>query len=89
MGKAVASIEISSKRIIRREPSRRPHPEAPRFVQRMNPRWDDLAKDWENVYKPELAADQREIPRPAGENAGLQDDAAVPSNLADKTPRSR
>jgi len=41
----------------------------------MNPRWDDLAEDWGNDYKPKPAADQREIPRPAGENAGLRDDA--------------
>jgi hypothetical protein len=42
----------------------------------MNPRWEDLAKDWGDEYKPEpAAADRREIPRPAGENAGLRDDA--------------
>ena len=48
-----------------------------KLIESMNPRWDDLAKDWENVYKPEPAADQREIPRHAGENAGLRDDASV------------
>src|SRR5271154_732206 len=36
----------------------------------------DLPKDWGNEFKPEpAAADRREIPRPAGENAGLRDDA--------------
>jgi len=40
----------------------------------MNPRWEDLAKDWQNVYKPARAG-RAEIPRPAGENAGLRDDA--------------
>src|SRR6202167_1651101 len=48
-----------------------------KLIESMNPRWDDLAKDWENVYKPEPAADQREIPRPAGENAGLRDEALL------------
>jgi putative endonuclease len=43
------------------------------LVESMNPRWEDLAKDWRDVYKP--AADCREIPRPAGEDAGLRDDA--------------
>jgi putative endonuclease len=38
-----------------------------KLVESMNPRWEDLARDW-HVYRP--AADQREIPRPAGENAG-------------------
>ncbi|MFZ0300674.1 MAG: GIY-YIG nuclease family protein [Candidatus Sulfotelmatobacter sp.] len=47
-----------------------------RLIEAMNPRWEDLAKDWGNEYKP-AAADQREIPRPAGENAGLRDDARV------------
>jgi len=46
-----------------------------KLIESMNPRWDDLAKDWQNMYKP--AADQREIPRPAGENAGLRDDPPV------------
>ena len=48
-----------------------------KLIESMNPRWEDLAKNWGNEYKPELAApDQEEIPRPAGENAGLRDDAA-------------
>jgi putative endonuclease len=47
-----------------------------KLIESMNPQWQDLAKDWGNEYKPEpAAADQREIPRPAGENAGLRDDA--------------
>jgi hypothetical protein len=49
----------------------------------MNPRWDDLAKDWGNEYQPEpAAADRREIPRPAGENAGLRDDARATEQKA-------
>jgi putative endonuclease len=49
-----------------------------KLVESMNPRWEDLAKDWGSEYKPEpAAAGQREIPRPAGENAGLRDDATV------------
>jgi hypothetical protein len=48
-----------------------------KLIESMNPRWDDLAKDWENLYKPKPAVDQREIPRPAGKNAGLRDDAGV------------
>ena len=55
-----------------------------KLIESMNSRWDDLAKDWENVYKSEPAADQREIPRPAGEDAGLRDDAVVTSNIAAK-----
>ena len=47
------------------------------LIESMNPRWEDLAKDWGDVYKPDPAADKREIPRPAGENAGLRDDALV------------
>jgi putative endonuclease len=43
------------------------------LIETMNPRWEDLAKAWQDVYKP--ASDRREIPRPAGENAGLRDDA--------------
>jgi putative endonuclease len=47
------------------------------LIESMNPRWEDLAKDWGDVYKPQPAADEREIPCPAGENAGLRDDALV------------
>jgi hypothetical protein len=37
----------------------------------MNPRWEDLAKDWGNEYKPEPAADQQEIPRPLEKTRGF------------------
>jgi hypothetical protein len=47
------------------------------LLESMNPRWDNLAKGWANEYKPEPAADQREIPRPAGETAGPRDDAHI------------
>ncbi len=46
-----------------------------KFIESMNPRWEDLAKDWGNEFKPNTTAVEREIPRPAGENAGLRDDA--------------
>jgi len=39
--------------------------------------WEDLAERWGDIYKPEPRGDAREIPRPAGENAGLRDDASV------------
>jgi putative endonuclease len=46
------------------------------LIESMNPRWEDLARDWQDVYKPtEQCAP--EIPRPAGKNAGLRDDADV------------
>jgi putative endonuclease len=49
-----------------------------KLIESMNPKWDDLAKDWGKEYKPEpAAAGRQEIPRPAGENAGLRDDARV------------
>jgi putative endonuclease len=49
-----------------------------KLIESMNPKWNDLAKDWGNEYKPDqTAAAQPEIPRPAGENAGLRDDARV------------
>ena len=50
------------------------------LIDSMNPRWEDLAQDWQNVYKPE-AVNRREIPRPAGENAGLRDDADIKHNV--------
>jgi len=59
-----------------------------RLIESLNPRWEDLAKDWGREYKP-AATDQREIPRPAGENAGLRDDASVSPYIADKTVGSR
>ncbi len=46
-----------------------------KLIEAMNPRWEDLAKDWQNVYKPEGDSDRWEIPRPAGKDAGLRDDA--------------
>ena len=46
------------------------------LIEAMNLKWEDLAKDWGNEYKPAPAANQREIPRPAGDNAGFRDDAA-------------
>jgi putative endonuclease len=46
-----------------------------RLIESMNPHWHDLAERWGDVYKPDLAGAPREIPRPAGENAGLRDDA--------------
>jgi putative endonuclease len=58
-----------------------------KLIEELNPKWDDLAKDWQNLYKPE-AARSSEVPRPAGANAGLRDDAFL-SNLADKLPHSR
>jgi putative endonuclease len=46
-----------------------------KLIESTNPRWNDLAERWGDVYKPDLAGGPREIPRPAGENAGLRDDA--------------
>lgn len=66
-----------------------------KLIESMNPRWEDLGKDWQDLYKPDHSVDAWEIPRPAGENAGLRDDAnrkadaAVVSNVADKSLRSR
>ena len=61
-----------------------------RLIQSMNPRWEDLALDWQEAYKPSDSATQeslfdesgdapdisvaREIPRPAMKNAGSRDD---------------
>jgi putative endonuclease len=44
-------------------------------IESMNPHWQDLAERWFDLYKPERAGVSPEIPRPAGENAGLRDDA--------------
>jgi putative endonuclease len=41
-----------------------------KLINSMNPKWDDLARDWQSLYKPEATV-RGEIPRPAGENAGL------------------
>ncbi len=40
-----------------------------KLIESMNPRWEDLAKDWGDEHKP-ATADQREVPRPAGEKRG-------------------
>ncbi len=48
-----------------------------KLIESMNPRWHDLAEQWQDIYKPEINEAPREIPRPAGENAGLRDDAAL------------
>jgi putative endonuclease len=45
------------------------------LIESMNPRWEDLAERWQDLYKPLPAVDCNEIPRPADENAGLRDDA--------------
>ena len=41
-----------------------------KMIESMNPLWHDFAAEWQNVYKPEVSGSAREIPRPAGENAG-------------------
>ncbi|HEV2398724.1 MAG TPA: GIY-YIG nuclease family protein [Candidatus Sulfotelmatobacter sp.] len=60
------------------------------LIQSMNPGWQDLARDWQNVYKPDGFC-LTEIPRAAGENAALRDDAFSVKNSgddADKMPPS-
>jgi len=47
-----------------------------RLSESSNPRWADLAERWSDVYNPTEPSSPREIPRPAGENAGLRDDAS-------------
>jgi putative endonuclease len=54
-----------------------------RLIETMNPHWHDLAASWTDFYKPEPMREQhsarvapRQIPRPAGESAGLRNDAA-------------
>jgi len=47
-----------------------------RLIESVNPHWEDLAEGWGEVYKPNVTNDPREIPRPAGESAGLRDDAS-------------
>jgi putative endonuclease len=47
-----------------------------KLIESMNPHWNDLAERWGDVYKPAVTGGTREIPRPAGENAGLRDDAS-------------
>ncbi len=42
-----------------------------RLIESMNPYWHDLAESWADVNKPPgLQGDTRQMPRPAGENAG-------------------
>ena len=36
-----------------------------KLIESMNPHWHDLSERWNDVYKPGLAADTREISRPA------------------------
>jgi putative endonuclease len=45
-----------------------------RLIESVNPHWEDLAERWTEVYRPESAP--RQIPRPAGESAGLRDDTS-------------
>jgi putative endonuclease len=47
-----------------------------KLIESMNPHWEDLAERWSDVYTPQPLNRPREIPRPAGENAGLRDDAS-------------
>ncbi len=55
-----------------------------KLIESMNPHWDDLAERWSDIYKPLRLGDPREIPlgklragsRPAGQNAGLPNDAS-------------
>jgi hypothetical protein len=54
----------------------RPRSKKIRLIESVNPHWEDLAEGWGEVYKPNVTNDPREIPRPAGENAGLRDDAS-------------
>jgi len=42
-----------------------------RLVESTNSRWEDLARGWQNMYKP----DYREIPRALRKSAALRDDA--------------
>jgi putative endonuclease len=51
-----------------------------RLIQSMNPQWEDLARNWQDLYKPGPPACSGEIPRPAGESAGLRDDAINPAS---------
>jgi len=50
-----------------------------RLIESMNPPWYDLAEHWAELYKPECTDSPRQIPRPAGEGAGLRDDALTQS----------
>ena len=46
------------------------------LIMSINPRWEDLGMDWQNIYKPDDLT-RSEIPRPAGKSAELRDDADV------------
>jgi putative endonuclease len=46
-----------------------------KLIESTNPHWNDLAEGWQDIYKPDSNGTPRQIPRPAGENAGLRDDA--------------
>src|SRR2546427_689453 len=46
-----------------------------KLIESMTPHWYDLAERWGEIYKPDVKGAARGIPRPAGENAGLRDDA--------------
>lgn len=61
----------------------------PRLIQSMNPQWDDLAKNRQDLYKPELGVTNREIPRPAGKRGGF---GMTPCNgipIQDVSPKPR
>jgi putative endonuclease len=47
-----------------------------KLIESLNPHWEDLAEQWGEIYMPSVSGVPREIPRPAGENAGLRDDAS-------------
>src|SRR5450432_1505398 len=46
-----------------------------RLIESMKPHWYDLAEHWYDTYRPACTDAPREIPRPAGENAGHPDGA--------------
>ena len=50
------------------------HSKKVKLIETMNPHWHDLAERWYDTYRPQSSGAAREIPRPAGENAGLRDD---------------
>jgi hypothetical protein len=54
-----------------------------KLIESTNPHWHDLPADWQNVYKSKLTSTAREIPRPAGESAGLRGDAPEMVKAAD------
>ena len=46
-----------------------------KLIESTNPHWNDLAEGWQELYKPDSNGAARGIPRSAGENALLRDDA--------------